>query len=213
MGSRHSRNPARERPFCAEFSSAPQACVNAVEEPSAVEDVGTATPCPARRWTRFSQNASAFHRGSGGACGRRGKQGSVGTHAKPVFQYSSIAQPGFRKLARKSSRFTATASEGFPLFLPQLRGLLSCSLLSPPISPPVAPSPSDSDDPVPIRLLESRPRVGAAEHAAEPPRPREMVHRIQKCALFSTHTGEQKVNTIKTEQETDPFARPECVVE
>src|ERR1035438_10176384 len=131
MGTPASIHLAWECLFPVQFYVAPQSTVDVVDEPSSVEDAGAPSPCPARRRTSFSHKASAIHRGSDAACGRRGKRGYIIARVNQVFQSSSNAQPQFGKLALPSSGFAAISSEGFPLFLPQLRGLLSCSLLLP----------------------------------------------------------------------------------
>jgi len=74
-------------------------------------------------------SATALHMQFQCACGSRGKPGSALASALPLFQNRRIAQPGFRKL-RNSSTVTFTDTlRSFPLFLVELRVLLSFSLI------------------------------------------------------------------------------------
>jgi hypothetical protein len=104
------------------------------ERESSVEDWPPESPCPVRRWTRFSHKLSAFHRVFRGICGRRGKQGQCDSREWPVLKKPRIAQTGFRKLDSQPTPYPPISSEAFPLFLGELRVLLSFLLIYSPIS-------------------------------------------------------------------------------
>ncbi len=106
--------------------------VDAVQEPSTVQDAYAPNQRPVRRRTSFPHNSSTFHRGFQATCGRRGKQGPARRAMTGVFQNSSIAQPGFRKPRSSSTPAASISSEEFPLFLPHYGDYcLFLSLLTP----------------------------------------------------------------------------------
>jgi hypothetical protein len=111
------------------FSSFFHGLVEDVEVWVAVEDRAAGTPYQSRRWAMFSHKGSGLHRGFGLSCGIRGKHGQGEGKLKPDFQNSSIAQLGFRKQVQELNSVGSVASDGFPLFPTQLRGLLSFSII------------------------------------------------------------------------------------
>jgi hypothetical protein len=179
-------------------------------EPQLVDQTGQPNHCAVSDWTLFSHKPSSFHRGFGRPCGTGGKYGTGRRPQRPDFQNSSIAQPRFRKLGTCSTPYRSISSEGFPLFLPQLRVilyfLLSLLLFSYYPSRLTATLSKSS-----LHSVRLSPGAGLLEIDWEQRTARG--RRIQKSALFSTHTGAWKMNTIKTERETGTSAKPQCVVE
>jgi hypothetical protein len=96
-----------------------------VKGESIVEDQSSANPMPQRLETHFSHRSPALHRAFFAACVKSGKLGSESGSARTVFQNSSIPQPGFRKPTPSPSSSSTTTSEVYPLFLRELRVLLS----------------------------------------------------------------------------------------
>ncbi len=104
------------------------------QNPSAVlcplwiaETLETLSPCghdPA-----LHTSATALHMHFQCACGSRGKPGSAQATALPLFQNCRIAQLRFRKLRNRSTVTFADTLRSFPLFLVELRVLLSFSLI------------------------------------------------------------------------------------
>ena len=98
--------------------------------PVSVHSQSSATPCPTHLLTCFSHKPFALHSPFCASCGSRGKQGPLNTSIRPVFQFPSIPQPRFRKLARKPTLSLPIISATFPLFLPERRVLLSYFFIS-----------------------------------------------------------------------------------
>jgi len=178
--------------FAASFRPRP----NKLDPALPVQPTAAQNPWPTRLWTRFSHNDPTLHRGLQAPCGRRGKLGSLSTAFRPLIQSSSIAQPCFRKPAIPSNPYASISSEGFPLFLPQLRVLLAFLLSTYPFPPP-APRPH------PVPTSTSPPRRRPSTQNPFPIRPNHPIPfasrglGIQKSDTFSTPTADQKMNTIK----------------
>jgi len=127
------------------------------------------TPCPTRLWTRFSHKPQTLHRGFQATCGRRGKLGPSCQPIRPVIQTSSNPQPRFRKPVTPSTPFPSIPSEGFPLFLPQLRGLLSFLLSIYPFPPlPVALPQAPAWQPEPKSPTPLEARLCSAQSCSSP---------------------------------------------
>ena len=90
-----------------------------------VERRRSSSPCSERSLAEFPHKPSAFHMAFSRPCGRRGKHGAPLARCRLVLQTSSNPQPRFRKLTCTSSPYLAKTSSEFPLFLRELRVLLS----------------------------------------------------------------------------------------
>ena len=88
------------------------------------------TPCDHER--AFHINRPPLHRPFERASGRRGKLGHRCCPPRQVFQKCRITQLGFEKLACLSTPCLVVVSHVFPLFLRELRVLLSFLLISHP---------------------------------------------------------------------------------
>ena len=95
---------------------------------SSVHRMDTQSYCPTRLRTRFSHKMSCLHKPVSASCGSRGKHGPVSPARSRVFQIPSFAQLCFRKPEPSASLSDKTTSSFFPLFLGELRVLLSFSL-------------------------------------------------------------------------------------
>ena len=85
--------------------------------------------CPTHPRTRFSHKSSSLHSLFSLPCASRGKLGTSHPTHNLVFQIRSFAQPRFRKLTPMATSSAQTTSPFFPLFLVQLRVLLSFFLI------------------------------------------------------------------------------------
>jgi hypothetical protein len=85
------------------------------------------TPTHSMAWVShgFPHTPAPFHSHFQRLCGRGGKSGAPLTLRRQVFKSSSIPQPGFRKPTPTSTSCTSWTSSEYPLFLPELRLLLS----------------------------------------------------------------------------------------
>jgi hypothetical protein len=92
---------------------------------NSVHSRSSPNPCPTRLRTHFSHKSIALHSPFCVACGSRGKPVTANPPHNPVFQFPSIPQLRFRKLTHHSTLSLRTTSPEFPLFLPELRVLLS----------------------------------------------------------------------------------------
>jgi hypothetical protein len=145
-----------------------------------VEDWYFPSPYSMRLRTCFSHNPSALHSPFPLPCASRGKPRSLNTPSIPVFQNSRIAQPLFRKLSTTPTPLPTITSEAFPLFLTELRVLLSFSLISYPFP--------TTRRACQLYFQSQRPNLAPAPAKCISSRQILTIPVIQRTTLFSTRT-------------------------
>jgi len=144
---------------------------------------------------RFSHKRATLHSPFPAPCGSRGKHRSPQLQTLPLFQDSRIPQPQFRNPRTTPTPPITITSDGFPLFLQQLRVLLSFLLISYPF-PTTRRAPS---------ALNAKPHKHSPH--TKPPnsflRPRQVIQR--RTPVFHARSNE-RMNTIK-KNKRQPFPR------
>ena len=183
--------------------------MNGVEYRHPVHTRSSPTPDSMRLRKRFPHRSSGFHIPIRRASGKRGKTGTRNTSRDLNLQISRFTPPGFGKLTPEETSSIQNTSAVFPLFLPQLRVLLSFLLIFHCFSFPVAlPAPSAEFHPQhPIHLLSAAHsfnlRSTAVAHRSRNP---------DKPLVFHLRMG-APMNTIKREQTIAVSGPPLVVVQ
>ena len=152
--------------------------------PVSVHSLSSVTLYATYLLTCFSHKPFALHSPFCASCGSRGKQRPLNTSTYPVFQFSSIPQPRFRKLTRLLTLSLQALSATFPLFLPERRVLLSYFFISYTFSsyPSRFARPSDNPAIAQLPILQKSQPVSLGQ-----PTPV-----IQRSTLFSTPKAAQR---------------------